>query len=274
MMTRIIAGVIAAGLVTWLLFSGPHLLILALVVVLSVLAYLEFDRLFFPLPSLSRRSVPILFLILTVTAISVSLEWGWIALWMGLVTLFIRHVFLPSRSGDFPGAVHDISIELLGMWYIVGLFGFVAPIVQTEPIGRHFLFLLLLMVFLGDTAAYFVGSWFGKHKLATRVSPKKTVEGAIAAGVASVLASVFWMKFIGNLEPFSVNGIRIMFFAPVISALAQFGDLFESVLKRSQQKKDSGSFLPGHGGLLDRVDGLALSSPMFYFFIRYCLERQ
>ena len=111
------------------------------------------------------------------------------------------------------------------------------------------------MVFMGDTAAYFVGSWFGKHTLATRVSPKKTVEGALAAGVASVLAAIFWMKYLSNLDPMSTNGIRIMCIAPVISALAQFGDLFESVLKRSQHKKDSGSFLPGHGGLLDRLDG-------------------
>ncbi len=271
MKTRIVAGVIAAALVTWLLFSGPPLLILALVLSLSVMAYLEFDRLFFATPGFWRKSLPIFFLLLTVTAISVSLERGWIALWFGLVTLFIRHVVLPSRDGDFPAAVHDVSLELLGMWYVVGLFGFVLPVVQMEQ-GRHLMFLLLLMVFIGDSAAYFAGSWFGRHTLAVRVSPKKTVEGAIAAGIASLGAAVFWMKFIGNMDPLSVNGIRLMLFSPIVSGLAQFGDLFESVLKRSQHKKDSGTFLPGHGGLLDRVDGLALSSPMFYFFIRYCLE--
>jgi len=271
MKTRIVAGVIAAALVTWLLFSGPELLILALVLVLSVMAYLEFDSLFFATPGFWRKSVPIFFLLLTVTAISISLEWGWIALWLGLTTLVIRHVFLPSRDGNFPGAVHDISLELLGMWYCVGLFAFVVPVVHIEH-GRHYLFLLLLMVFIGDSAAYFAGSWFGKHTLAVRVSPKKTVEGAVAAAIGSVAAAVVWMKFIGDMDPFSTNGLRILAFAPIISALAQFGDLFESVLKRSQHKKDSGSFLPGHGGLLDRVDGLALSSPMFYFFLRYCLE--
>lgn len=272
MKTRIVAGVTAAVLVTWLLFSGPQLLILALTLVLSVMAYLEFDRLFFDKPSLSRRSVPFLFLVLTVTAISVSLEWGWVAMWFCLVMLFIRHVFLPSRSGDFPGAVHDISIELLGMFYVVGLFSFVVPIVNLDPMGRHYLFLLLLMVFVGDSAAYFVGKFMGKHSLAERVSPKKTIEGAIGAGVGCFLASVFWMIVVVKMDPLSTNGIRIMLVSPLISTLAQFGDLFESVLKRSQHKKDSGTFLPGHGGLLDRVDGLALSSPIYYFFIRYCLE--
>ncbi len=272
MKTRIIAGVIAAALVTWLTFSGPHLLILALILALGVMAYLEFDKLFFSTPKFWRKSMPIFFLLLTVTAISVSLEWGWIAMWLGMVTLFIRHVVLPSRDGDFPGAVHHISMELLGMWYCVGLFGFVVPIVQLE-MGRQLLFLLLLLVFVGDSAAYFAGKWFGRHTLAVRVSPKKTVEGSVAACLAAFAASIFWMKFIGHVDPLSANGIRLMLFSPIVSGLAQFGDLFESVLKRSQHKKDSGSFLPGHGGLLDRVDGLALSSPMFYFFIRYCLER-
>ena len=272
MKTRIVAGVTAAILVTWLLFTGPQLSILLLTLLLSVMAYLEFDRLFFERPNFGRRSIPILFLLLVVTSISVSLEWGWVAMWLGLIALFIRHVFLPSRSGDFQSAVHDISIELLGMWYVVGLFSFVVPIINLEPLGRQYLFLLLLMVFVGDSAAYFVGKFFGRHSLAERVSPKKTVEGAIGAGVGCFLASLVWMKVVGHIDPSSTNGIRILLFSPVISALAQFGDLFESVLKRSQDKKDSGTFLPGHGGLLDRVDGLALSSPVFYFFIRYALE--
>lgn len=274
MKTRIVAGVIAAILVTWVIFAGPPLAILSLTLLLSVMAYLEFDRLFFTTPNLGRRSIPICFLVLVVTSISISLEWGWVAMWLGLIALFIRHVFLPSRSGDFQTAVHDISIELLGMWYVVGLFSFVVPIVNLAPMGRQYLFLLLLMVFVGDSAAYFVGKAVGRHSLAERVSPKKTIEGAVGAGIGCILAAVFWMKGIAHIDPLSTNGVRLLLVSPLISALAQFGDLFESVLKRSQDKKDSGTFLPGHGGLLDRVDGLALSSPVFYFFIRYALEPQ
>jgi phosphatidate cytidylyltransferase len=67
--------------------------------------------------------------------------------------------------------------------------------------------------------------------------------------------------------------VKVLLFAPIVSALAQFGDLFESVLKRSRSRKDSGAFLPGHGGILDRVDGLALSSPIFFFYVTLILER-
>jgi phosphatidate cytidylyltransferase len=126
------------------------------------------------------------------------------------------------------------------------------------------------MVFLGDSIAYFVGMRFGKHRLAEKLSPKKSIEGAIGGGVASVGAALFWLHVI---QPTISREWywKMILFSVIGGMLAQFGDLFESLLKRSQQIKDSGQFLPGHGGILDRVDGLAIITPFFYFFLRFVL---
>jgi len=129
-----------------------------------------------------------------------------------------------------------------------------------------------LVVFVGDTAAYFGGMTWGKRKLASEISPKKTIEGSFSALLASVVVTLLWTRFVYPEAMFPDNYWRIILAAPVLSLLAQLGDLFESVLKRSQMQKDSGSFLPGHGGILDRVDGLAFATPVFYFCLYYLWE--
>jgi len=114
------------------------------------------------------------------------------------------------------------------------------------------LLVLFLIVWLADIAAYFVGNWFGKHKLAPSISPKKTIEGAVGSLVvvgiviALIFHSVLWV---------------VLALITVIAAI--IGDLFESFMKRSAGVKDSGRFLPGHGGLLDRIDSLIFAAPVF-----------
>jgi phosphatidate cytidylyltransferase len=138
--------------------------------------------------------------------------------------------------------------------------------------GREYLFLLFLIVFVGDSAAYFAGKFFGKRKLAPHLSPKKTVEGAFGSVCGATLISILWLRTVYPDPWDSTFGIRLMVFAPLLNVFAQVGDLFESLLKRSQEVKDSGAFLPGHGGILDRLDGIAFSAPLFYFFVTYILE--
>jgi phosphatidate cytidylyltransferase len=145
------------------------------------------------------------------------------------------------------------------------------PIVQAEQ-GRGFLLLLFLTVFFGDTAAFFVGSRFGRHKLASKLSPKKTLEGSVGAILGAVGAACVFL-FVVLKHPSQAMVVRVLIFAPAASLLAQAGDLFESLFKRSQALKDSGNFLPGHGGILDRIDGLALVSPIYYVYLKFVLER-
>jgi phosphatidate cytidylyltransferase len=126
---------------------------------------------------------------------------------------------------------------------------------------RESIFVLFAIIWAGDVAAYYGGRAFGRHALAPKVSPKKTVEGAVAGLIASIAAGIFagvwlwgesWITFAGISAATAVAG--------------QLGDLAESVLKRSAGVKDSSSILPGHGGILDRLDSLFFAAPVFYWF--------
>jgi phosphatidate cytidylyltransferase len=118
--------------------------------------------------------------------------------------------------------------------------------------------LLLAIVALGDTLAYFTGRRFGKHKLAPSVSPKKTWEGSIGGFVGSLLAAAVWSHFVlDQVEP------RILLVAAATAIMAQAGDLVESVVKRAAGVKDSSQVLPGHGGFYDRLDAMILGAPTF-----------
>lgn len=128
--------------------------------------------------------------------------------------------------------------------------------------GPGYVVLALLFAWLGDTGGYFAGRFLGRHKLYEAVSPKKTVEGAIGGLAGSVLGAIvahFW--FLGSLS--LAHGIPL---AIVAGALGQAGDLGESVLKRSTGVKDSGAIVPGHGGILDRVDALLVTSAVTYLY--------
>jgi phosphatidate cytidylyltransferase len=120
--------------------------------------------------------------------------------------------------------------------------------------------LLLAIVWLGDTIAYYVGSRIGRHKMAPVISPKKSWEGAIASFVLAVVAAGVWDVWRrGGLEP------GLLAVAALTAVAAQIGDLVESMIKRGSGVKDSGNILPGHGGALDRVDALLFAAPVLLF---------
>lgn len=126
--------------------------------------------------------------------------------------------------------------------------------------GIAWLFFLLLAVFTSDIGAFYVGTLLGKHKLCPKISPNKSVEGAIGGFILSVVCtSIYqeiWLPHISLTQTLPMG---------ILCAIAaQFGDLFESIIKRSMGVKDSGHMLPGHGGILDRIDSLLLAIPVFY----------
>lgn len=137
-----------------------------------------------------------------------------------------------------------------------------------EPRGKY-LILALLIVWLGDTGGYFGGRFFGKHKLAPNKSPKKTWEGAISGLLASLVGAWLWYDYYPQNLPGGLTTALICGFLGGISG--QMGDLVESVIKRFTGVKDSGSMLPGHGGLLDRIDGLLFAGPVIWLVL--CISK-
>lgn len=165
------------------------------------------------------------------------------------------------RFGTTPNIIKTMTKQILGVIYIP-LFLAYLLLIRNSANGALWLYFILAIVFAGDISALYVGSAFGRHKLSPAVSPGKTVEGSLGGLVANL----------------SVGGLIKLFFLPaltwpqtilfclLIGAAGQFGDLFESAMKRSSQVKDSGGLLPGHGGILDRIDALLFAAPIAYLF--------
>jgi phosphatidate cytidylyltransferase len=156
------------------------------------------------------------------------------------------------RVGEIGTVASRAGLSVLGILWAGGLMG-PGCLRFVGDRGGSWVFLACILSWGSDTGAYFSGRWFGKHKLYESVSPKKTWEGAIG-GVAIATAAAFVQHYAWGAP--AIDPIHLAILAPVATAVGQLGDLAESLLKRSLGVKDSGRIMPGHGGLLDRVDAL------------------
>ena len=272
MKARVVTGFIAAVGLVALIFRGSPSLVIMVIGLVSAIGVAEFQALFF-----ERKAGFQLFRMMTmVLLIVISLSFyspyaGHLVL--GLFFLHcLWHLCMTFQHPDHATSVRNASLEFFGVLYVSSIFGFLNPILSLGVFGRPSLLLLFLIVSLGDTVAYFAGSAFGRSKIAPHISPKKTREGAAAALISSGIVSVIWYFWMYPGARNARVAAAILLVSLLVSLLAQLGDLFESVLKRAQSKKDSGSLLPGHGGVLDRTDGLAFAAPAFFIFLRYILE--
>lgn len=190
-------------------------------------------------------------------------------------------MFLWPMKDVLPAA----AFSYFGFIYVALTLGEISTIGHFEN-GRVTVFVFLLVVWSGDIFAYYTGRAFGKHKLAETISPKKTWEGAIASTAGAILVSVLLFHYIHSIgmtlvklhalpsESLLFTDIRL--YAPgwqlaavfgfVVNIAAQLGDLAESAFKRGADVKDSGTLLPGHGGLLDRIDAMLFAAPVLWFF--------
>lgn len=162
---------------------------------------------------------------------------------------------------DIRSAAAETSLFVFGFLYISLLLSHFV-LLRALPNGVEWIFLMLLLVMGSDTAAYYVGSSLGRHKLYPAVSPNKSIEGAVG-GLAGSVAGAFIAKytFFGGLSVVDCIATGIL-----LGTLAQLGDLFESLLKRSFGVKDSGWIIPGHGGILDRLDSIIFAVPAVFYY--------
>jgi phosphatidate cytidylyltransferase len=153
---------------------------------------------------------------------------------------------------------------LLAIMYIGWLLGFGILLHHTSPLGDELVLYVVGVTWVGETAAYLVGSVVGRHKLAPVISPKKSMEGALAQLAVSVATGAALGAW---LLPTCGAGLWLGAGA-LLGVVGQFGDLAESAIKRSAGTKDTGALIPGHGGVLDRIDSLLFNLPAFYYFSR------
>jgi phosphatidate cytidylyltransferase len=183
---------------------------------------------------------------------------SWELLFIVLALFFL--LLMQFKRRDSSGVIVDISTTLFGILYVSWFFSFLIKI-RYLPGGLGFLAALLLITKLGDIGAYLVGSRWGKKLLIPHISPKKTVEGALGGLFFSILGGLACKSFL----PFDYGQLLIISLG--LGVLGQLGDLSESLLKRDCQVKDSGNIFPGMGGILDEIDSLLFTAPVFYFIL-------
>ena len=256
---RVASVLVLLPLFVWMVVDGPLWLFGAVMVVAGALGQWEFTGMF------ERAGVRTFRLVGLAggTLVTASFALPIVAVAFTVVVLAVLVIGLLRTPAGRP-AWEPVAVTLLGIVYVNWLVGHAFWLFDLET-GREWVLLLVSVTWLGETAAYLVGSTLGRHKLAPVISPRKTVEGAVAQLVVSVLAAlgaraVFFPAL--SLESAIVVGL-------LLGTVGQAGDLIESAIKRSVGTKDTGRLIPGHGGVLDRVDSLLVNTPVLFYYATY-----
>jgi phosphatidate cytidylyltransferase len=266
MIVRVITGVVLAPLIMLLLYKGPLPVIGAVFAAAGLIGVVEFYRMALKESDASTYESTVgligtfILLAATWTFGEQGLAAGMIAAVMGVITALL------FKPGAIETVGQRISWLLAGIAYVGGLFAVLVLFADLgENRARGALFVLCLAVWGGDTFAYFFGKFLGKKKLYPLVSPKKTWMGAFGGLLGSVTGAVV----VGLMGWKGLSTMELVLVGLAAGVVEQIGDLGVSLFKRSVGAKDSGSIFPGHGGMLDRVDGLMFAAPVVYIFVRY-----
>lgn len=257
---RLASTLLLLPVFVWVVAFAPGWVFTLMVVLVGALGQWEFTRMFggAGLPAFSGIG---LVGGAAVTASFVLPDAAPVAL--SVVVLASLVAALGRPAGTAP-AWQAAAITIFGVCYVNWLLGH-ALWLRTLGNGVEWILLLVWVTWIGETAAYLVGSAVGRHKLAPAISPKKTVEGALAQLVVSPLAALaadaWFAPSLSGWEPVAVG--------LVLGVVGQVGDLVESLLKRSVGTKDTGRLIPGHGGILDRVDGLLFNTPVLFYYLSH-----
>ncbi len=258
--SRIISALAALGILLGALYFGGNVGLACLGSFVVFIAAFEYAKLF---ERISVWFFAFLFFFVIVYATQVIYsEYSIPVLCMSLILLSSLGICL-FHLQEPQQLLTKLQWPLVGLLY-VGLFPALAVQILYET-GWPLLMFLLVTVFFGDIFAFFFGLYWGGKKLFPQISPKKTISGSFGGLVGSLLAGGTFLLYFSSLR----DPLLIFFICLSLGAFAQLGDFFESLLKRISGKKDSGAIMPGHGGLLDRLDGVYFGAPVLYFFCSF-----
>ncbi len=259
-MARVLSALVLLPLVIGAVWFLPPVATLALATVAALLAFSEYVVI---VAALEAR-VPRLIIGAAVAAACISVGGGYLSSETILMSAVIVVGALAVAGGvPGPSVLRDSAASILPIAYIGLPLGAIAAIRAFA--GREAVLLLMLTIVISDSAQYYCGRTFGRRPLAPSISPKKTLEGAIGGLLFGTLAMTVGGRWVFPEAPL----VLLVLVSACISALGIVGDLFESLLKRSAGVKDSSNIIPGHGGVLDRIDSWLFAAPLYYAFIRY-----
>ena len=254
-MRRVVTSLVLIPLVIYLVLLANWWLVAAAVALVACACFYEYRNLAaaygFGAPSVLGYAAGLVVLFVDAD------PWPWLVLVLaGLIALM-----LAMRAPDLRQSLPRAALLVMGVVYAFGCWKSALPLRERNP---HWLMYALIVSWAGDIGGYYVGRKFGKRRLAERISPNKTWEGTVASLVFSAaIAGAYLVRFVPG-----VTVIPAVLLTLAANAAGQLGDLCESVIKRGAGVKDSGSLMPGHGGMLDRVDSTLFVLPVVYAYVR------
>ncbi len=291
MITRIATALVLIPLVLLLVLKAPVYLLVVVSGAVAFLAIAEFLKLIThfgiqPLSLLTYSFVAIFFVFVIVASNNATplMEATAVVYGIALASALAPFIFLTAamRRTDLSGGYSASAASVFAFAYVAVPMALLVEI-RRQPAGAIWVIYTLLAVWAGDIFAYFVGKSLGRHRMSPRISPKKTWEGAIASILASVIIGTLWFQHapgisaallrVGLIDRRSgMFGLEqphlwpIILLSAVVNIAAQLGDLVESLIKRGAGVKDSGTILPGHGGMLDRIDAMLFAVPVVWAY--------
>jgi phosphatidate cytidylyltransferase len=264
-MIRVISGIVMGLMAVALLAWGSVTVIQSVVLVLAMLAAYELHKLMFT----KEKGIDLwLYLLMAGVGLYVIffhfsslyvLSWTYLVIAMALI--------FPMFDKEFSQVERSVSgMKIMGsqFYLVLGFSGF--AMLQTLPHKNYWVLLVMLCTYMGDTFAYFFGKTWGKEKWVPHISPGKTKMGFYGAMLGGVVGALLTQFFYGEVLN---SWILLIPVGLVTSVLGAYGDLAESVMKRAAGQKDSGQLIPGHGGIMDRLDSLLLTSPFVYLLANW-----
>ncbi|HTS10615.1 MAG TPA: phosphatidate cytidylyltransferase [Candidatus Limnocylindrales bacterium] len=280
---RIVTGVILIAVVVALVWWGPAWLLGAIAALIAILGMVEFFSLG---ERVGLRGFRIWTLVCAAGIFYAQYAAGMVETHSGLGFVLMRNagaqlsielvllIFLFGAVGiglatkrPLQDVLPAISISSAGLLFVALPFSYLVRINELDRVGRELILFTLALIWAGDTLAYFVGKFMGRVPMAPALSPKKTWEGAVANVVASLLVALAASRWM------DVDLTTLLIIAAAANIAGQMGDLIESAYKRGANVKDSGTIVPGHGGVLDRIDSLILAAPVVWTLYTWLAAR-
>jgi phosphatidate cytidylyltransferase len=253
-------GLVSAPLVILVIAFGQKIGLLLLILAASSQGLNEFYKLILPEIRRQEKIAGIgLGLFFPLAAYFGQVEVILAATVLAVFLLFLFFTVKPETSGT---NMSHMAGMLLGVIFVSFLLSHIL-LLRNQTWGVRWVLFLVMTVWAGDTCAYFVGTLIGKHKLYPKISPKKTVEGLLGGLGGSILMAFFFQRFVLK----SIGWSHLVILSVFILIFGQIGDFSESMIKRSANVKDSSRLIPGHGGLLDRLDSFLFSTPFVYYYV-------